>query len=194
MNNANTKSMHRVNYKSIRNKVITDAEKLIIKNVNKKIQNLLKNNELKGYLGIYWPLNNEVDLRGLKENYNIPIALPAITKEGLLTYRPWTESPLENDFHGIPAPLNEPILEAKELSLLLVPAIAIDLKGYRLGYGGGFFDRLRSTKNWSSVPALVVLPKACIVRKPLPRDSWDIPFNGWINEDGEFQPNNEANI
>ena len=188
MKNGNSKSICRINYKEIRSKVIPKVEKLIIEKVSKKVQLLMAKNELKGYLGIYWPLPNEVDLRSLKATLDIPIALPSSKEKGFLTYHPWTKNALKNDFFGIPAPLNEPILEAKEISLLLVPALSIDQNGYRLGYGGGFFDRLRSNKNWRSIPALVVLPKACVSPKPLPRDSWDIPFHGWINEAGEFQP------
>ena len=117
------------------------------------------------------------------------MALPASQEEGRLYYHPWKDKPLIKDFYGIPAPLNEPILKAKDMSVLLVPALAIDQTGNRLGYGGGFFDRLRSNKKWGSIPSLVVLPKICISQAPLPRDSWDIPFNGWINEEGSFKSN-----
>ena len=194
MNKKKIKSTHRVIYRNIRNKATSDVKKAITEKVGHKIENLLESNNLEGYLGIYWPLNHEIDLRELKAKYNIRIALPASTKGGLLTYHPWSKSPLQFDAYGIPAPLSEPILEAKQLSLLLVPAIAIDRDGYRLGYGGGFFDRLRSKEDWRSIPSLVVLPKACVSEKPLPRDIWDIPFDGWINEMGEFQPNGEINI
>ena len=41
---------------------------------------------------------------------------------------------------------------------------------------------------WKSIPSLGVLPKVCVSKKPLPRDSWDIPFDGWINEEEFFDP------
>ena len=72
--------------------------------------------------------------------------------------------------------------------LLLVPALAIDRTGIRLGYGGGYYDRLRADPTWASVPAWVVLPSACISSEPLPRDAWDVPFTGWITEHGPGQP------
>jgi 5-formyltetrahydrofolate cyclo-ligase len=85
---------------------------------------------------------------------------------------------------GIPAPLNHPPLTADQLDLLLVPALAVDQGGIRLGYGGGYYDRLRAQPLWCEVPALVVLPGACISREALPRDPWDRPFDGWASERG----------
>ena len=149
---------------------------------------LLSLDQIKGYLGLYWPLDSEVDLRCLKVNLKTPVALPASNKEGQINYHPWIDTPLKKDCFGIPAPLDQPVLKAKEMSLLLVPALAIDQNGYRLGYGGGFFDRLRARSSWRSITSLVVLPKACVSKQPLPMDSWDIPFHGWINEDGNFRP------
>jgi 5-formyltetrahydrofolate cyclo-ligase len=67
--------------------------------------------------------------------------------------------------------------------LLLVPALACDAEGIRLGYGGGWYDRLRADPAWAQVPALAVLPRGCRVEQ-LPRDPWDVPLQGWIDEDG----------
>ena len=190
----NLKEIHRSNFKKIRKKMLPQVESQIIQEVTKVIENLFLTEQIPGFLGLYWPLNSEVDLRCLKGNRKIPIALPASHKGGQLTYHHWDESPLKKDFNGIPAPIDQPILKAKEIGLLLVPALAIDQNGYRLGYGGGYFDRLRAEKAWKSVPALVVLPKACVAKELLPKDGWDIPFDGWINEDGEFQPRNKESF
>jgi 5-formyltetrahydrofolate cyclo-ligase len=74
-------------------------------------------------------------------------------------------------------------LEPSQLQLLLIPALAIDQRGVRLGYGGGWYDRLRSDPAWQQRPALAVLPQACVVAE-LPRDPWDLPLDGWISEQG----------
>jgi 5-formyltetrahydrofolate cyclo-ligase len=69
------------------------------------------------------------------------------------------------------------------MALLLAPSLACDAGGIRLGYGGGWFDRLRADPAWAAVPTLAVLPSAC--RLPaLPRDPWDIPLQGWLDETG----------
>lgn len=138
-------------------------------------------------LGLHWPIGHEPDLRSLAERLPAPwpdhLALPAIRGERLL-YLPWRPGdPLAPDGVGIPAPLGESGLEPSELGLLLVPALALDRGGVRLGSGGGWYDRLRSDPAWGTVPALVVLPAACVV-PVLPRDPWDLPFPGWLEETG----------
>jgi 5-formyltetrahydrofolate cyclo-ligase len=69
----------------------------------------------------------------------------------------------------------------------LIPALACDGAGIRLGYGGGWYDRLRADPTWAQVPALAVLPRGCRVEQ-LPRDPWDVPLHGWIDEDGLGHP------
>ena len=139
------------------------------------------------YIGIYWPLKGEVDLTFLKDLENQKIALPSSSKTNGMKYHKWSKSNLEPDSNGIPAPIGEQAIPPAEISMLLVPAIAIDKAGFRLGYGGGYFDRLRQKEMWSSLPAFVVISHNCISKIPLPRDEWDLPFSGWISEKGLHQ-------
>jgi 5-formyltetrahydrofolate cyclo-ligase len=123
------------------------------------------------------------------------LALPAVLPprpgalQGRLIYLPWEQdASLRPDACGIPAPLPAPGAELQPLppealGLLLVPALAVDRSGLRLGSGGGWYDRLRADPAWRSVPALAVLPRACVVDR-LPRDPWDVPFSGWLDERG----------
>jgi len=137
------------------------------------------------WLGIYWPLPGEADLTPLAERPDLAgrLALPRVS-QGQLRYRPWQPGePLSLDDTGIPAPASTDDLQAEQLGLLLAPALACDRQGIRLGYGGGWFDRLRSTPEWRSIPALVVLPSGCLQPR-LPRDPWDVPFDGWLHERG----------
>jgi 5-formyltetrahydrofolate cyclo-ligase len=141
-----------------------------------------------GLIGLYWPLPGEIDLRPLAEA-GLPLALPAVEAAGAvperMVYRPWRPGdPLVPDRCGIPAP--PPgcgNLSPAALGLLLAPALAFDQQGFRLGYGGGWFDRLRSDPHWRAIPALAVLPTACLTTA-LPGDPWDVPFQGWLDEQG----------
>lgn len=141
----------------------------------------------RGRLGLYWPLAGEADLRPLltaTPAWCRHLALPAIA-DGRLDYRPWQPGePLAADACGIQAPLERADRLAPDaLALLLVPALAIDRQGVRLGYGGGWYDRLRSQESWRRVPALAVLPSGCLCDR-LPTDPWDVPLDGWLTELG----------
>ena len=139
------------------------------------------------HLGLYWPIQHEPDLRALAHLLPSPLnsrlALPAIEADQLL-YRPWTPTTaLQPDACGIPAPVGPGALAPAQMGLLLAPALAFDRHGIRLGYGGGWFDRLRADPAWRAVPALAVLPATCHC-EALPRDPWDVPFDGWLDEHG----------
>ena len=177
----------RVLFRQKRKENISLVESSILMQVKKFITKLSNESESENLIGIYWPLKNEVDLRSLKEISGLSLALPASKQKGEITYHRWTDTTLKKDVYGILAPLEEPVLEPNQINLLIVPALAIDHNGIRLGYGGGCFDRLRSKGMWKEIEALVIVPSACISSSLLPKDKWDIPFDGWINEKEIFR-------
>ena len=136
-------------------------------------------------LGLYWPLPGEADLRPLATSPSLAgrLALPRV-QGGRLQYRRWCPGdPLSPDDTAIPAPAEGSSLEPGQLGLLLAPALGFDRRGIRLGYGGGWFDRLRADAAWRAIPALAVLPRGCL-QELLPQDPWDVPFQGWLDETG----------
>ncbi len=122
------------------------------------------------------------------DRYGIP-APPAPRQDSSTSDRPEHELELANALEQQPEAPPPPPASGQELSphalaLLLVPALAFDPQsGIRLGYGGGWYDRLRADPAWRAVPALVVLPAACLCDN-LPREPWDVPFQGWLDEHG----------
>ncbi len=185
----NKKPIQRKKYHQKRLKELVNVEKIILEKVKDVLKRRLKLESPKMYIGIYWPLNGEIDLRSLRYNLDVRLALPSCNQQGEIIYRPWTDNDLQKDACGIPAPLTQQALEPSDISTLFIPAIAIDKQGVRLGNGGGFYDRLRRDKLWRSISSFVVLPKCCVSDIPLPRDPWDIPFKSWITEDGECMTN-----
>lgn len=189
-----TKPALRRVFRARRQALLPAAQPAIVAHARQHVPGLLGPNQL---LGLYWPLPGEVDLRVLRTLLPGRVALPAIThstgdRESQLVYRPWRDGEaLAPDGCGIPAPvagIGE--LEAGELApdalgLLLIPALACDATGIRLGYGGGWYDRLRANPTWGQVPALAVLPQGCRVEQ-LPHDPWDVPLQGWLDENGPF--------
>ncbi len=91
----------------------------------------------------FWPIRSELDLRPLMTRLcerGCGIALPVVTaRRTALTFRQWTPSTrlVEARFGVSVPPEDAPVLEP---DWLLVPLLAFDASGYRLGYGGGFYD------------------------------------------------------
>ena len=94
-------------------------------------------------LGVYWPFQAEFDPRRLIDwlvATGSAVALPAVVdKKGPLEYRAWRPGEeLVDGVWGIPVP------KAREIVLpqvVLAPLVGFDRRSYRLGYGGGYFDR-----------------------------------------------------
>ncbi|WP_269625186.1 5-formyltetrahydrofolate cyclo-ligase [Prochlorococcus marinus] len=182
------KEIKRKEYNLIRNSNSFLINEKIKLNVKSSLNILLNKYHFEGkYIGIYWPLKGEVDIRFIKEINNQKVALPSSSKSKGISYHHWSNKQLEIDSNNIPAPSQEKAINPNLISILFVPAIAIDQEGYRLGYGGGYFDRLRKKDLWFSIPSFVVISNNCISKKPLPRNRWDVPFNGWISENGLHQ-------
>ena len=66
--------------------------------------------------------------------------------------------------------------------MIFIPCLAVDKNLTRLGYGGGYFDRLRGDKNWRAIPCIGVLTSNCVSHHALIRADWDIPLSGFITE------------
>jgi 5-formyltetrahydrofolate cyclo-ligase len=94
-------------------------------------------------VGLYWPVKGEFDPRPLASRLlrdDRSVALPAIvTPGGTLEYRLWQPGmEMEAGIHDIPAPKLRCVLHP---DIILVPLVGFDAMNYRLGYGGGYFDR-----------------------------------------------------
>ena len=99
---------------------------------------------LKGeVLGICWPFKAEFDARPLAEQLRGQgwrIALPAVVdKRGPLEYRLWEPGmAMASGVYDIPVPEARNVVRP---DVVLAPLVGFDAENYRLGYGGGYFDR-----------------------------------------------------
>ena len=94
-------------------------------------------------LGVYWPFQAEFDPRPLIDwliATGASVALPAVVdKTGPLEYRAWRPGdPLVDGVWNIPVPERRDIIVPQAV---LAPLVGYDRECYRLGYGGGYFDR-----------------------------------------------------
>ncbi len=122
----------------------------------------------------YCSVQSEVDTRGLMRaalEQGKTVAVPVIFGAGQM--RPRRLSRMEDlvdGAWGIPtAPESEPWVEEKDIDLILVPGLAFDHGGFRIGYGGGFYDRLLSTARGLAVG----LTRECFMLPRVPVEDFD---------------------
>ncbi len=109
----------------------------------KSILRILKKQKTKEkILGGYYPYNYEVSPMEILYNFekkNYLISLPKIKKNFKMDFFNWsTKDPLTINKYGIPEPISNKIVHP---NIFLVPLVAYDEKLYRIGYGGGYYDR-----------------------------------------------------
>ena len=123
------------------------------------------------------------------------VALPVTVTgadEGRMVFRALPEgdfSRLAPARFGIPEPDGScPVLAGSDFSraLILVPALAFDSEGYRLGYGGGYYDRFLAALRETAIPHTAVGLAYSVCRAAsLPREAHDIPVHIILDERSE---------
>jgi 5,10-methenyltetrahydrofolate synthetase len=95
-------------------------------------------------LALYWPIRAEPDLRAVYAELHalgIQLALPWVVQaQAPLRFLAWQPGDaMEADSYGIPLPAQRTHL--LEPAVILIPCVGFNAAAYRLGYGGGFYDR-----------------------------------------------------
>jgi 5-formyltetrahydrofolate cyclo-ligase len=108
-------------------------------------------------IGAYWPFRREFNVLPVLDGLiaqGFTVALPVVLGRGRpLEFRHWTrETKLASGVYDIPYPAAG---DAVQPRMLIVPLLGFDDEGYRLGYGGGFYDRtleaLRARKRVAAI-------------------------------------------
>jgi 5-formyltetrahydrofolate cyclo-ligase len=144
-------------------------------------------------IGVYWPLAGEPDLRAAYAELHAAgarLALPVVMeRDAPLAFTAWTPGePTIPDEMGVQVPAE--LRFVARPPALLVPCLGFNAAGYRLGYGGGYYDR-----------TLAELPRAVavgfgwsdrLVRGGLPVEPFDIPLAAVVTERGLVLPEGAA--
>lgn len=135
----------------------------------------------------YWPLSAEIDpipLMNRLAGRNCRLVLPVVMERGhKLVFRAWAPGdPLEPGTHGT----FHPLPDAPELvpSLVLVPLLAFDRKGFRLGYGGGYYDRTLESLRRNAHLKTIGVGFAAQEVPSVPHDGHDQRLDGVATENG----------
>lgn len=136
-------------------------------------------------IGIYYAVNNEVDVHPLCEilwQENKRVYLPIVEKNKLLFGEYRNTSNLKNNRFKIPEPIVglESQISAFELDLIFMPLVAFDPMGNRIGMGGGFYDRTLDNKqldNDLKKPILVGVAYEFQKQNQIQPNPWDIPLD-----------------
>ena len=143
-------------------------------------------------IACYLPNDGEMDLTPLiarlwelgRDSF-----LPVLHRQKLW-FMPYTSrTPLANNYFGIPEPDISPDRRcpARALDIVLMPLVAFDEHGNRLGMGGGFYDQTFSFKSKTRVskkPYLIGVAYEFQRVDQLPSNWWDIGLDGIVTENG----------
>lgn len=153
----------------------------------KKLLKMLTKTDKNCLVGTYFPIQNEVSLLPLMEwmdEIGLLYALPKVIhydNRDMIFVACTLRDPMQKNSFGIFEPITS---EAVEPNILIIPALAVDSSGIRIGYGHGYYDKYIS-KLRSSGKNLVVIG-ACfeqqISENPLPKEVHDQALNFIVTE------------
>ena len=149
-----------MNKSEIRKKILKIRKKKSSKNLKINFENIIeilkKNKIMYKLIGGYYPYNHEFNVIKILEKFEkkkYQISLPKINKNFQMNFFQWSKNePLVINKYGIPEPISEKVIYP---DILLVPLLAFDSRLYRIGYGGGYYDRyikkIKQKKNITTI-------------------------------------------
>jgi 5-formyltetrahydrofolate cyclo-ligase len=159
--------------------------------IHKKVMEL-EAVRLSSILMAYLSFGSEVDLDGLirwcwgeGKWVVVPVCRPE--NRELTACRIDGFDELETCHYGIRAPkagLLRPV-EGGKIDVILVPALAFDRRGYRVGYGGGYYDRFLPE---APQAAKIGVAFACQIVEEIPADTYDVTVDRIVTEEGIIIP------
>ena len=121
---------------------------------------------------IFYPLKDEINLLELLKDFDKNFYLPKIDGKNLLCCPFSKDTELCESCFKTKEPATEAV-EKDLIDLVIVPALAVDKDNYRLGYGGGFYDRFLAGVN---ITKIVCIPKEFLVETVYPEE-YDIKID-----------------
>ncbi|WP_138505068.1 5-formyltetrahydrofolate cyclo-ligase [Nostoc sp. PA-18-2419] len=132
----------------------------------------------------YFSFRQEPDLSPLFTDTKYRWGFPRCVNQSLSWHVWQPHDSVASSAYGISEPHpNAPTLDPTEVDLILIPSVACDYQGYRLGYGGGYYDRLLSSPEWLTKPTMGIVFDFAYLSQ-LPIEPWDKPLEAVLTESG----------
>tara|TARA_B100000579_G_scaffold375723_1_gene340717 strand:- start:1361 stop:1906 length:546 start_codon:yes stop_codon:yes gene_type:complete len=171
----------------IRKKILSIRKKINNKNIKfsflKIFKEIEKNIPQKKIIGGYYPVNFEIDILDILEELEIKglkLSLPVIKKNNEMEYYSWSiKNLLKLNKYGIPEP--EPIKKVIP-GIIIVPLVAFDSRLYRIGYGGGYYDRYIGKFSKKKNLFTVGIAHSCQKINKVPNNNYDKKLDMIITE------------
>jgi len=138
-------------------------------------------------LMFYAPFKGEVDLLPLAKwclCQGKRVVFPRVLGKEILPLEVFSLSELSPGYRSILEPPYEPSRLVRELDIVFVPGVAFDLSCFRIGYGGGFYDRFLA--RWR-IGAKIGICFDFQVVEAIPVDSHDVPMDLVVTEKREIR-------
>ncbi len=131
--------------------------------------------------GFEWDTRKIIEA-GWKQGKTIAVPKCIPSEKSMIFYKLDHYDQLEKVYYGLLEPKPEETVEVAktQLDLLIVPGVLYDRKGYRIGFGGGYYDRYLA--DFSNKTVSLVFTQQ--LRESLPTDSYDMPVQHIITENG----------
>lgn len=178
------KTALRTKYRVIREAIPEEKRKMLGEKISRRVCSMICFRQA-GLLLLFAPHAGEVDLKNAAEEarrLGKKTAYPRVTGPGKMIFCLCAPEALVPGKFGIPEPPEdaEPVTPEMldENTLMLLPAILYDAEGYRIGYGGGYYDRFLA-----SFPGITVgIAASGFVLPSLPRGRYDRPVGILVTE------------
>jgi 5-formyltetrahydrofolate cyclo-ligase len=141
-------------------------------------------------IGFYWPVAGELDARDV---LTVWLALDASRKAALpvviaprapLVFHAWQPNvAMKKGRYGIAVPAEEYVVVP---DLLVIPCVGFDADRYRLGYGGGYYDRTLADWPGGLAPATIGVAFESAKCDALPRGEFDLPLGAIVTESAVY--------
>ena len=133
-------------------------------------------------LAAYVAVNGEVDCRAYWQSF-AKICLPVVLSATQMAfYQVESGATLKPNRWRIPEPDPQQHVKCSCLDIVLMPLVAFDTRGTRLGMGGGYYDRYLASFSHMPLRVGVAFERQCHP-SDLPRDIWDMPMDAVVTED-----------